>query len=72
MDDVIKIVDSTKGHLDIEGMFDWTKVYGVLEPGEYRFILKTEADNIHFNSIFFDFVIYENGEATSKPVEFSF
>ena len=72
MEDVIKIVDSTKGHLDIEGMFDWTKVYGILEQGEYRFILKTEADNIHFNSIFFDFVVDENGETTSKPVEFSF
>lgn len=72
MEDIIKIVDSTKGHYDIEGMFDWTKVYGVLESGEYRFILKTEADNIHFNSIFFDFVIDENGKATSKPVEFSF
>lgn len=72
MDDVIKIVDSTKGHYDIEGKFDWTKVYGALEPGEYRFILKAEADNIHYNSIFFDFVVNENGEATCEPAEFSF
>ena len=72
MDDVIKIVDSTQGHLDIKGMFDWTKVYGVLEQGEYQFVLKSKADNIHFNSIVFKFVIDENGVATCEPAEFRF
>lgn len=67
MKDVIKVVDSTKGHLDIEGMFDWTKVYGVLEPGEYQFVLRSKVDMIYFNCIVFNFVVDENGDVVCEP-----
>lgn len=70
MDDVIKIVDSTKGHVDMEGMFDWTKVYGTLEQGEYQFVLKSRANPIHFNSIVFKFVVDENGDAVCEVPTF--
>ena len=67
MKDVIKVVDSTKGHLDLEGMFDWTKVYGVLEPGEYQFVLRSKVDMIYFNCIVFYFVVDENGDVVCEP-----
>ena len=70
MEEVIKIVDSTKGHYDIEGMFDWTKVYGTLEPGEYQFVLKSKDDMIYFSCIVFNFVVDENGDAVCEVPTF--
>ena len=70
MDDVIKIVDSTKGQVDIEGMFDWTKVYGTLEPGEYQFVLRSKVDMIYFSCIVFNFVVDENGEVVCETPTF--
>lgn len=72
MEDVIKIVDSTKGHFDMEGIFEWNNVYGILETGEYQFILKNKAEEIHFNSIVFKFVVDKNGKVICEPAEFSF
>lgn len=66
----IDIVDSTQGHLDMEGKFDWSQLYGTLGEGEYRFILSNKGKEIHFNTIEFKFVIDENGEATCETPEF--
>lgn len=70
MDEVIEIVDSTPGHFDMEGKIDWTDIYGMLNPGEYQFILKNKEREIHFEIIEFNFVVEENGKAICNPPEF--
>lgn len=62
MENIIKIIDSTPGHFDMECKFDWSEIYGTLEQGEYQFELKNKGEVIHFNSIVFNFVIEEDGE----------
>ncbi len=70
MGNMIEIVDSTAGHLDMEGKINWNDLYGILEPGEYQFILKNKEREIHFKTIEFNFVVEENGEVICKPAEF--
>lgn len=70
IEEMIKIVDDTPGHFDIEGKFNWNYLYGTLEQGEYQFVLKNKADTIHFNSIVFNFVVDENGEAVCEVPTF--
>ena len=66
------VVDSTYGHYDIEAKYDWTKLYGVLEPGEYRFILSlsNKIEAIDFSSIRINFVVDEDGKVTYESPSF--
>lgn len=70
IEDIIKIVDSTPGHFDMEGKISWNDVYGTLEQGEYKFILKNKGKSVHFNAIEFSFVVKEDGEVTCEVPEF--
>lgn len=70
MGDMIEIVDSTAGHLDMEGKIDWNNMYGTLETGEYQFVLKNKENEIHFETIEFNFTVEENGNAICNPPEF--
>ena len=70
IEEMIKIVDDTPGHFDIEGKFNWNYLYGTLEQGEYQFILKNKEREIHFENIEFNFVVEENGMAICNPPEF--
>lgn len=57
------VVDSSYGHYDIEAKYDWTKLYGKLKQGEYKFILtlKNPSKAIHFSAIEIEFDINEEG-----------
>lgn len=68
----LEVVDSSYGHYDIEGKYDWTELYGALEPGEYKYILTlaNQWDRIHFSSICIEFVVDENGNISYEPATF--
>ena len=70
IDNLIEIVDSTSGHLDMEGKINWTDVYGTLEQGECQFILKNKEREIHFETIEFNFVVEDDGDVICNPPEF--
>lgn len=70
IEEMIKIVDNTPGHFDIEGKVNWKYLYGTLEQGEYQFVLKSKVDTIHFNRIVFNFIVDENGDAVCEVPTF--
>ena len=70
---IFDVVDSSYGHYDIEAKYDWTKLYGKLKQGEYKFILtlKNPSNAIHFSVIEIEFDINEEGNINFDAPSFT-